>query len=62
MITTLGLPTRDALTDHVGYKDEPPEVELASNGYVGTMGLQNTTTKHHIPQASEIMTARAHPI
>ena len=61
MVTTLGLPTRDAITDHSAYREEPPEATLGSNGFIGTMGLQPTSIKHSVPQASEIMTARAHP-
>ena len=61
MLANIGLPTPEAITDYTSYREEKPEATFGSNGYVGTMGLQQTSLKQEIPQASEVMTARAHP-
>lgn len=58
MCLQVALPTNDAIIDLASYREDPPELNLNSNGYVGTMGVQNVTTTITIPQASEIMKAR----
>ena len=57
-VLNVGVPTGDALTDYAFYKEEPPEQELAANGYIGTMGVQTVTPKITIPQASEVLRVR----
>lgn len=52
IVLTVALPTDDALTDYTSYRDEAPELEVATNGFIGTMGVQQMNTKIFIPQAS----------
>jgi histone-binding protein RBBP4 len=58
MVLNVGLPTDDALTDYASYREEAPEGEVGTNGFIGTMGTQAVTPKIVIPQASEVMRAR----
>jgi hypothetical protein len=57
-IMSVGLPTDDSLTDYTSYRDEQPEIGVAANGFIGTMGTQNLTIKIKIPQSGEVMKAR----
>jgi hypothetical protein len=36
----VGLPTDDAITDYVVYKEEKPDLSPGANGYIGAMGKQ----------------------
>ncbi len=55
---SVGLPTDDSFTDYTTYRESQPNIGISSNGYIGTMGVQQLVIKIRIHQASELTKAR----